>query len=218
VAGVRARSDAELAKPVARIGAGSLARKENEAGESVLGDAIADAAVAATRAQGVQIGFTNPGGIRRDLEAGEGGVVSFGQAQAVLPFGNTLVVMDLTGAQLLRVLEQQWDRPGHERYMLQVSQSLSYQWDSTRPIGQRIVPGSVKVNGVPVEAGKTYRVVTNNFLAEGGDNFPALAEGVQRADTGIRDLDGLVAWLKQHPELGGAGASLAAQPRIQKLR
>jgi 5'-nucleotidase len=217
VASVRARSDTELARPVARIGAG-LARKENEAGESMLGDAIADAAVAATRAQGVQIGFMNPGGIRRDLEAGEGGVVSFGQAQAVLPFGNTLVALDLTGAQLLRVLEQQWDRPGHERYMLQVSQSLSYQWDSTRPAGQRIVPGSVKVDGVPVEAGQTYRVVTNNFLAEGGDNFPALAEGVKRVDTGIRDLDSLIAWLKAHPELGAGGASLAAQARIQKLR
>jgi 5'-nucleotidase len=161
----------------------------------------------------------NPGGIRRDLEAGEGGVVSFGQAQAVLPFGNTLVAMDLTGAQLLRVLEQQWDRPGDGRYMLQVSQGLSYQWDSTRPKGQRIVPGSARVNGVPVDPGKTYRVVANNFLAEGGDNFPALAEGVNRIDTQIRDLDGLVAWLKQHPETGATGASLAAQqPRIQKLR
>jgi 5'-nucleotidase len=217
VAGVRARSDAELAKPVARIASNGLARKENEAGESALGDAIADAAVAATRAQGVQIGFMNPGGIRRDLEAGEGGVVSFGQAQSVLPFGNTLVALDLSGAQLVRVLEEQWDRPGHGGYMLQVSQGLSYQWDSTRPAGQRIVPGSVKVNGVPVEPDKSYRVVANNFLAEGGDNFPTLAQGVNRVETQIRDLDGLIAWLKQHPETGAA--SLAGpQPRIRKVR
>jgi 5'-nucleotidase len=219
VADVRARSDVELAKPVARIAASNVARKENEAGESPLGDVIADAAAAATREQGVQIGFMNPGGIRRDLEAGEGGVVSFGQAQSVLPFGNTLVVMDLTGAQLVRVLEEQWDRPGHERYMLQVSQGLSYQWDSTRPAGQRIVPGSVKVNGAPVDPNKTYRVVANNFLAEGGDNFPTLGQAANRVDTQIRDLDGLVAWLKQHPEIGAAGASLVApQPRIQKVR
>jgi 5'-nucleotidase len=216
VASVRARSDAELARPVARIGGAGVARKENEAGESALGDLIADAEVAATRAQGVQIGFMNPGGIRRDLEAGEGGVVSFGQAQAVQPFGNTLVVLELSGAQLRALLEQQWDRPGNERYMLQVSQGLRYQWDSTRPVGQRIVPGSARVNGAALEDAQTYRVVANNFLAEGGDSFPAFAQGARRVDTRIVDLDAFVAWLKQHPEAGAT--ALAPQPRIQKVR
>jgi 5'-nucleotidase len=214
--GVRARSTAELAKPVARVGAAGVARKENDAGESPLGDLIADAVVAATRGQGVQVGFMNPGGIRKDLEAGEGGVVSFGQAQAVLPFGNTLVVLDLTGAQLRAVLEQQWDRQG-ERYMLQVSRSLSYAWDSTRPVGQRLVPGSLKVDGKPVGETQTYRVVANNFLADGGDFFPTLAKGVNRLDTGMRDLDALIGYLKQNPETGTAGMA-APQPRINKVR
>jgi 5'-nucleotidase len=98
-----------------------------------------------------------------------------------------------------------------------VSSSLSYAWDSTRPVGQRLVPGSLKVDGKPVEEGKTYRIVANNFLADGGDNFPALAKGVNRKDTGMRDLDALIGYLKQHPEIGGA--SLAApQPRITKVR
>jgi 5'-nucleotidase len=217
---VRARSQAELAKPIARIGTG-LARKENDNGESPVGDLIADAIVSATRNQGVQVGFMNPGGIRKDLEVGEGGVVSFGQAQAVLPFGNTLVVMDLTGAQLREVLEQQWRREGSHGYMLQVSRSLSYEWDSTRPVGQRVLPGSLKVDGKPVEDGKTYRVVANNFLADGGDNFPALAKGSNRNDTGMRDLDALVGHMKNNPSMGneGGGASLAApQPRIRKVR
>jgi 5'-nucleotidase len=214
---VRSRSTAELAKPVARIAAPSVARKESEAGESPLGGVIADAVVDAMREQGVQIGFMNPGGIRKDLEAGAGGAVSFGQAQAVLPFGNTLVVLDVTGAQLRSMLEQQWDRPAKDQYILQVSSSLSYAWDSTRPVGQRLVPGSLKVDGKPVEEGKTYRIVANNFLADGGDNFPALAKGVNRKDTGMRDLDALIAYLKQHPEIGGA--SLAApQSRITKVR
>jgi 5'-nucleotidase len=214
---VRARSQAELAKPIARLKSG-LARKENDNGESPVGDLIADAIVAATRNQGVQVGFMNPGGIRKDLEVGEGGVVSFGQAQAVLPFGNTLVVMDLTGAQLRDVLEQQWRREGSHGYMLQVSRGLSYEWDSTRPVGQRVVPGSLKVDGKPVEDGKTYRVVANNFLADGGDNFPALAKGTKRFDTGMRDLDALVAHMKNNPDAGG-GASLAPpQPRIRKVR
>jgi 5'-nucleotidase len=214
---VRARSAAELARPIARIGAPNVPRKESDAGESPLGDVIADAVVAATREQGVQLGFMNPGGIRKDLEAGEGGVVSFGQAQAVLPFGNTLVVLDITGAQLRTLLEQQWDRPGNERYMLQVSSGLSYAWDSTRPVGQRLVPGSLKVDGKPVDEGKTYRIVANNFLADGGDNFPVLAKGAKRQDTGMRDLDALVAYLKQHPEIG-ASSLAAPQARINKVR
>lgn len=214
---VRARSAAELARPIARISASGVSRKDSDAGESPLGDVIADAAVAATRDQGVLLGFMNPGGIRKDLEAGEGGVVSFGQAQAVLPFGNTLVVLDITGAQLRAMLEQQWDRPDNSQYMLQVSRGLSYSWDSTRPVGQRLVPGSLKVDGKPVEEGKTYRIVANNFLAEGGDNFPALAQGVNRHDTGMRDLDALIAWLKQNPGIGATGMA-APQPRINKVR
>jgi 5'-nucleotidase len=214
---VRRRSQAVLAAPVARVKAGGLQRKDNEDGESALGGLIADSIVSATRAEGTQIGLMNPGGIRKDLETGADGMVNFGQAQAVLPFGNTLVLMDLSGAQLRTVLEQQWKREGSHGYMLQVSSGLSYQWDSTRPPGQRVVPGSVKVDGKPLEDGKTYRIAANNFLADGGDNFPALAEGRNRKDTGMRDLDALIAHLKQ----GGAagGASLAApQPRIKKLR
>ena len=215
LADVRARSRAELAKPVARL-QGALSRKENPAGESVLGGVIADAAVAATRDQGAQIGFMNPGGIRKDLEAGEGGVVSFGQAQAVLPFGNTLVVMDLTGAQLRRVLEQQWDRPASsDPSILAVSSGLAYDWDGTQPPGRRVL--NVKVDGVPLADDRTYRVVANNFLAGGGDNIPVFAQGTRRVETGLRDLDALVGYLQKHPELGGT--SVAASPsRIRKVR
>jgi 5'-nucleotidase len=218
LAQVKERSNAVLARPVARLGASVIPRKEAESGESPLGDVIADAVVAATRAQGVQVGFMNPGGVRRDLEAGADFTASFGQAQAVLPFGNTLVVMDLTGAQLRNLLEQQWARSGGG-YMLQVSSGLSYQWDSTRPVGSRVVPGSLKVSGAAVEDGKTYRVVANNFLADGGDNFPEFAKGANKVDTGIRDLDALIDYLGKHEGTGGQPASFAAPAaRIQKLR
>jgi 5'-nucleotidase len=100
--------------------------------------------------------------------------------------------------------------------MLQVSRGLAYAWDSTRPVGQRLVPGSLKVDGKPVEEGKTYRIVANNFLADGGDNFPVLAKGTT-VDTGMRDLDALIGYLKQNPDTGAT--SLAApQPRINKVR
>lgn len=212
LAEVRDKSRAVLGQPVARVAAG-VSRDDNPAGESVLGDAIADAAVAATRDQGVQIGFMNPGGIRRDLEAGADGVVTFGQVQAILPFGNTLIAMDLTGAQLRRVLEEQWDRPASSGpSILAVSSGLAYDWDSTLPVGRRVT--NVRVDGKPLAADRTYRVVVNNFLAGGGDSFPTLAQGTRRVDTGRRDLDTLIAWLKGHPETGAA----APQPRIRKLR
>jgi 5'-nucleotidase len=209
LADVRTKSRAELAKPVARV-QGALSRKENPSGESVLGGVIADAAVAATRDQGAQIGFMNPGGIRKDLETGDGGVVTFGQAQAVLPFGNTLVVMDLTGAQLRRVLEQQWDRPAASSpSILAVSSNLTYDWDSTQPVGRRTA--NVKIAGKALDDGKVYRVVANNFLAEGGDNIPMFAKGTRRVETGLRDLDALIAYLQKHPET-------VSTPRIRKIR
>jgi len=212
---VRARSQAELGKTVAQIAAPLVTRKQDEAGQSALGGVVADAALAAVRSEGAQVGFVNPGGMRNDLQSGAGGSVTFGQAQAVSPFGNTLVVMDFSGAQLRTLLEQQWDRP-EGSMTLAASRNLAYQWDSTRPKGSRIVAGSLKIDGKPVEDGKTYRVVANNFLAEGGDRFPMFGQGVKRKDTGISDLSSLIAYLKQHPETGAA--SVAPQGQIVKLR
>jgi 5'-nucleotidase len=219
LAGVKERSRAALARPLGKLGTATVARKANDAGESPLGNLIADAVLAATRAQGAQIGFMNNGGIRKDLETSDAALTTnFGHAQAVLPFGNTLVVLDLTGAQLRRLLEQQWQRPGASgATILQVSQGLSYTWDEKRPVGQRLVPGSLKFNGVPVDDNKTYRVVANNFLAEGGDNFPEFAKGSKRVDTQIVDLDALSDYIAKHPGAGGAQAGLAPAARISKV-
>lgn len=216
LAKVKTRSAELLARPVSNIGANMVSRKESGSGESPLGDLIGDAIVAAMHEHGVQIGFMNPGGIRKDLEAGSDHVVSFGQAQAVLPFGNTLVVMDLSGAALRSVLEQQWDRAGTSGYILQVSSALSYRWDENKPKGSRIV--SVKVAGAPLDDAKTYRVVANNFLAEGGDEFPAFKLGTNKIDTQMRDLDALIAYLKQHPGAGAPAASVASSARIEKVK
>jgi 5'-nucleotidase len=84
-------------------------------------------------------------------------------------------------------------------------------------VGSRVVPGSVKVNGAPLDDSKTYRVVANNFLAEGGDKFPEFARGANRADTQIRDLDGLIAYLKKR-ENNTQAAALAPAARIVKVQ
>jgi len=217
LARVKERSRAALARPLGKLGTPLVARKGNAAGESPLGNLVADAILAATRAQGVQIGFMNTGGIRKDLETAEGQVATFGNAQAVLPFGNTLVAMDLTGAQLRRLLEQQWDRPSASgSTILQVSQGFSYTWDEARPVGSRVVPGSLKLNGAPVEDGKTYRVVANNFLAEGGDNIPEFAKGTNRLDTQLVDLDALSGFIANNPGVGAPAAGMAPAVRINK--
>jgi 5'-nucleotidase len=213
LATVRARSTAVLGKPVATLGVPMVARKGSAAGESPLGDLITDAIVAATKAQGVQIGFMNNGGIRKDLESGPGNVATFGNVQAVLPFGNTLVAMDLTGAQLKALLEQQWKTDASGGSVLQVSSGLTYRWDSTRPAGQRVVPGSIKVNGAALTDNQTVRVVANNFLAEGGDTFTILGQGTRRVDTGIRDLDAMLAYLARHDKAGAPGPV-----RIERVR
>ena len=216
IAQVKARSEAALMRPIAKIAVAPLLRKHNDAGESPLGNLVADAALDSARSMGAQFAFMNNGGIRRDLEAGPDKTVNFGQAQAVLPFGNTTVVMSMTGAQIRNLLERQWpDGPKVTSNVLQVSQGFTYTWDAKRPAGSRLVPGSVKLDGKALEDGATYRLALNNFLAEGSDGYPEFALGTDRIDTGMRDLDGFIAYLKKRE---GQGAALApAAARIQRL-
>ena len=220
---VKLQSKAALARPIARVAARSTLRKQNDAGESALGDLIADAVVEATRARGVQVGFMNVGGMRSDFDVGDNLTATFGQAQVVLPFSNTLVVMDLTGAQLRGLLEQQFDRPGSDetRAMLQVSGSLRYRWDNTLQKQAKVVPGSIRIDGVPLDDARTYKVVANNFLAEGADGFPMFAQGANKVDTGIVDLDAFIALLVKR-EKDGLSAGMAGfntpAPRIERVR
>jgi 5'-nucleotidase len=182
---------------IGRIAA-PLDRQTNAAGESTLGAVIADAYLAgASRVQGAerpaQIAFTNPGGIRSDLASTLS--VSFGQLFNVLPFNNTLISMDLTGQQIVRLLEQQWERGGSRGVVMPVSAGFSYSWDSASPSGaargqgRRVVPGSLTLNGKPLLPEQYYRVVTNSFLADGGDGFTVFQQGKNR-QTG--DLDSAV--------------------------
>jgi 5'-nucleotidase len=215
----RASSTAALARPVAKIAVGSVKRDKDHKRESALGDLVADSMLAAGRPFGAQIALQNPGGIRQDLETAPGNVVTLGHAMAVLPFGNTLIAMNLRGAQIVELLEEQWiGGRDQKRGLLQVSEGFSYEWDEFKPEGQRIVPDSVKLNGVRLDMASTYRVVTNNFLAEGGDGFPAFKQGSNRAPTNIRDIDALTSYLaKREQDQKPAGAA-APQTRYQSIQ
>jgi 5'-nucleotidase len=214
---VKERSQAALARPVARLGVKLVPRKVNAAGESPLGNLIADAVLDATRDEGVQIAFMNGGGIRKDLETSDAQVATFGHAQVVLPFSNTIVVMDMTGAQLRAALEQQWLRKhaDSEAEMLHPSRGFTYRWDGARPKGQRVAPGSVRLDGVALDDAKTYRVAANNFLAEGGDGFTAFAAAANKRDTPMLDLDAFVRYLAASDRAGKPAGSSVAAGRVE---
>lgn len=216
LARLRERSDGELARPVARLAVPSIARARDGAAESALGNLVADATLAAGRPFGAQIAFMNRNGIRRDLETGAGNLVSKGQLMATLPFGNTLVVMDLTGAQLRTLLEGQWvSDKVRERGLLQLSEGFTYRYDGSAPEGARV--SGIALDGTPLADGATYRVAVNNFLAGGNDAFPVFAQGTDRAETGIRDVDALAGYLARREREGTPAGLAPARPRIVRI-
>lgn len=196
-----------LSAPIANRPAGSvtqtLSRVPNEAGESPLGDIIADAQLAATRDAkegSAVIALTNPGGIRTDIVPKENGAITFGDVFASQPFRNRLVTMTLTGSQLKELLEQQWLDPKRPR-ILQVSNGFSYTWDASKPLGERVMADKMILNGRPIEAGSGYRVTLNDYLAVGGDGFTVAKQGAAALYGGY-DADALFAFFKAHGPIG----------------
>jgi 5'-nucleotidase len=191
----------KLAAPIADRRAGSitetLSRRPNDAGESALGDIIADAQLAATRAEdkgGAVIAVTNPGGIRTDLAKKQNGAVSYADIFASQPFRNQLVTLTLTGAQIKAMLEQQWLDPKRPR-ILQVSKGFSYAWDGAKPYGERVIADRMSLNGARIDPAQNYRVTVNNYLSVGGDGFTVLKEGKAQL-FGIYDADALDGYFK----------------------
>ena len=181
--------------------AGTFDRNPSAGGDSALGRLIADAQLSATRGQGAVVAFTNSGGLRSDLRFGSAGVVSYSDLYAVQPFGNALVTMTLTGAQIKLLLEQQWSVRGAERArMLQPSRGLTYAWNPARPFGDRVLAESLRLNGQRVEPGQSYRVTVNDFLALGGDGFSVLREGSE-AVGGPLDIDALTQYVRAESAL-----------------
>lgn len=193
---------APLVNQVIGVAANDITRAENSAGESALGNLIADAQRAA---MGTDFSFMNPGGIRADVPAGE---VTWGELFTVQPFGNSLVKMDLTGQQIYDLLEQQWAGQTFARILK--TSGLTYQWDAAAPVGGRVV--AVYRNGTPLDRTATYTATVNSFLADGGDNFTVLREGSNRVG-GPVDLDALIAHIKTIPQ----PFSATIEGRLQRL-
>ena len=187
--------------------------------ESPLGDLIADAQLAATTVNGAQIALMNPGGVRADLTyagspAGEGdGNVTYGEAFTVQPFGNTLVTLTLTGAQLEQALEQQWtaQADGSVRFLhLGLSAGLTYSWSASAPVGDKIDPASIRLGGTAIDPAASYRVTVNSFLADGGDGFTAFTLGTDRTGGGV-DVDAFTAYLGANAPVAPPAADRATR-------
>ena len=215
----------KIAAPVANRPVGYISADINGRGattpESPLGDLISDAqleAMAPADKGGAQLALMNPGGIRSDLtytaSGSEGnGVVTYGEGFTVQPFTNMMTAIDLTGAQLLTALQQQVSGSNAASpKILQVSEGFTYTLDMTKSGADRIVADSVKLNGTPIEAGTTYRVAMNEFLAGGGDGFSVLKSGGNKL-VGGSDLDALTAYLGAHSSAG----SPLAPPKADRI-
>jgi 5'-nucleotidase len=206
----------KVAAPIANRRAGSitdtLSRTPNDAGESALGNIIADAQLAATRAAadgGAVIAVTNPGGIRTDIAKKEDGSVSYADVFASQPFRNQLVTLTLTGSQIKAMLEQQWLDPKRPR-ILQVSKGFNYTWDGAKPQGERVIADRISLNGQPIDPAASYRVTVNNYLAVGGDGFTALKEG-SAPQFGVYDVDALYAYFQANSPIAPRPADRIAR-------
>ncbi|KQU67435.1 bifunctional UDP-sugar hydrolase/5'-nucleotidase [Phycicoccus sp. Root101] len=193
-----------LARPIASRVLGKITtdvtRTGNAGGESQLGDLIADAQLAdpsvVTAGKKPDIAFMNPGGIRADLSYANSpyneapGDVVFEEAFTVQPFNNYLVSLDLTGAQVKQLLTEQWSgsNAGSGKKILQVNKAFNYTYTGT-------TLGAVTLNGQPLVDTQTYRIVTNNFLQGGGDNFPTMAKGTNVYYGGL-DIDAFANYLE----------------------
>ncbi len=201
-----------------------ITRTPNAARESALGDVIADSQLAATAPAdlgGARAAFMNPGGIRADLlyaaSGTEGdGNVTYEEAFTVQPFGNSLVTMTLTGAQIERMLEQQFcGGNAAAPRVLQPSAGVTYTY-SAAGVGaadcataDAVDASTIAIGGVPVDPAASYRITVNSFLATGGDNFGVLNEGTDRLG-GAVDLDAL----EDHLTAAPGGVAPGPQDRI----
>ena len=197
---------APLANRVVGSQTATITRTTNFAQETPLGDVIADAQLASTSPTdfgGAVVAFMNPGGIRADLvcsvacSPASPAPVTYNQLFTVQPFNNVMTVKTMTGDMIKRLLEQQFTVIAPGIRLLQVSKGFTYTYDLTQPAGSRVLAGTIRINGTPVDPLASYRVAMNNFLASGGDGFTVFNEGTNPLGGEI-DLDALVTYFMKN--------------------
>ena len=169
----------------------ALTRTTSDAGESTLGDLVADSQRAATHAD---IALMNPGGLRSDLHSGS---LTWGDVLTLQPFGNHLVTLDMTGEQLLGVLEEEWPKDNRLLPKILKTSGLRFSWDATAGSGSH-VRHACDDSGAPIDPARHYRVTVNDFMAGGGDDLHLLAT-LPSGELGPLDADAFSRYLElQH--------------------
>ncbi|MEO5706348.1 MAG: bifunctional metallophosphatase/5'-nucleotidase [Alteraurantiacibacter sp.] len=199
------------AGPVAARAVGTLSPATGSEGDCVetpAANLVADAQLAAARTalgDEVDIAFINTSGVRTNLDAAADGAMTYGEIFAMQPFGNTLQVLELNGAELRLALEEQFCNEGPATpcsTLLAPSSTLAYSYDRNRPRGQRIV--DIVLDGAPIDPAERYTIVFNNFLANGGDGFASLVQRPTVGEAGV-DLDALEAYLVKGTTIPACG-------------
>jgi len=180
-----------------------ITRATNNAGESALGDLIADAQ---RKAMGTDFAFMNSEGIRADLAPGS---ITKADHYTVQPDHLNLIKLELTGRQIYDLLNQQWSDREAEGRFLQVS-GLTYTWDAAKPAGRRIV--AVMKDGKLLKPGKVYTVTVNEYLAGGGDDFTVLTKGANPV-VGPFVAEALIQYVQAQPQSVNADS----ESRISRL-
>jgi 5'-nucleotidase/UDP-sugar diphosphatase len=153
--------------------------------ESPMGNLLSDLM---RRAAGSDIAFQNPGGVRASIDAGP---IQYREVYSVMPFDNTIVTLEMTGAEVKQLLEQAAAKTG----FLHVS-GLKYAVDPNRPEGSRVTLRT------PLEDARTYKVAVNNFMAQGGDGLTLLANRPGTRETGIVMREALADFIRTETRAG----------------
>ena len=184
------------------VAAISINRTQDSAGEETLGDMVIDGQRAAMK---TDVAFDTAGDIRADLAAGN---ITWGNLYSVQPFGDTVLSMTLSGAQVQQALEQQWQVPLPPHNLL-VS-GLNYTWDASKPAGSKVT--SVTIHGVLLNPKTIYTVATVTYLAGGGDRYTTFKEG-KDIKNGPSDIDAFVAYVESLPQ----PVNMKVDGRIQRI-
>jgi 5'-nucleotidase / UDP-sugar diphosphatase len=207
---LRATMDQNLNVEIATL-EGALDSRRNvvRAEEATMGNLIADAMRDAT---GADVAIMNGGGIRGDTTYDAGRKLTRRDILTELPFGNTTVVTELPGSQVLLALENGVSQveKGAGRFP-QVS-GLTFAFDASAPAGSRV--SEVMVGGAALEADKLYKVAVNDYILGGGDGYDALGGGriVTDGPTGQLVANDVMAYVEK---LGTV--NVAVDGRIKKL-
>jgi 5'-nucleotidase len=166
-----------------------ITREKNAAGESALGDLLADAQRSVME---TDVAFITAGTLRSDLKQGN---ATWGDLFTIQPFSGTVVSVKLTGQQIEDALERQWQEP-LPPHPLGVS-GLSYTYDATRPAGSRVQ--EVRVGGIALNPSASYTAAMMDYLSIGGDGYTVFTKGTL-ITTGPSDVDTLASYLGSLPQ------------------